>query len=131
MLKYMHRDVPFGNLKALTYFGTIIGHLFEAAHQNQTDRLKDLIALAAVFVDETATEGGSHYVLPWLLTGLDEPPWNDIVARGSGKKSLGAHSKLADSKWVAINQAYLADIEKMTERVDRMNKGVKPKKEDE
>ena len=128
MLRFHQSQVPYGHLKALTYSAMLFGHLWEAIEYEDMERVKALVALGNIFTEQCALEGGSHYTLAWLLTGLEEPPWAEIQARGSTVRGLNPHAKLADPKWVAVQLAYLRDVDLLHERTQKTHKGQKPPK---
>ena len=80
--------------------------------------LKSLVARSAVFVDQAAAEGGGHFALAWLMTGLEEPSWGTIQSRAGHKGAAGMISRLSDPRVVAVNQAYLKEVNMVEDRVN-------------
>ena len=111
MHEFMEKICPLGQYKMLTYTAFLVAELWRLTEENNMEGLRSLAARAAIFVDQTATEGGRSYQLAWLLTGLEEPPFATTEARVARGGVQYAHSRLADPAAVATNLAFLRDMD--------------------
>ena len=72
-----------------------------------------MVALGAIFVDQTAIDHGAHH-LSWLLTGLQ--PVNFTTIRTHVPDGEAVYSPLVDPRWVAANLAYMRDLDYLASR---------------
>ena len=110
---FFERKVPLGSLRGLTYQAFLIARMWELAEANDLEGLKGLVALSAVYVEQTAVDAGRHQ-LGWLLTGLPPPPFHLVSSQRSGEDPFGL---LGDATWMAANLSYLRDIDFLEARV--------------
>ena len=120
--KYFEEQSLMGYSKSLVYFSSLMSELWRVLEaggepDETIKQAKSLVARAAVFIDQTAAEGGSHYELGWLMTGLEQPNWAAIQSRANYRGSGGLVSRLADPRIVAVNQAYLKEQKLVEDRV--------------
>lgn len=121
-LRYHFQDsVPLGNHRTLTHLSFISASMFEAIERNEMERVKMLVGLQAVFLEQAAMDGGALR-LAHLLTCLEEPPFA-ITELHKAVRAEYAHGQLADPRWVATQLAYLKDLEGIS---DRTSKYVRP-----
>lgn len=121
-LWYHFQDsVPLGNHRTLTHLSFISASMFEAIERNEMERVKMLVGLQAVFLEQAAMDGGALR-LAHLLTCLEEPPFA-ITELHKAVRAEYAHGQLADPRWVATQLAYLKDLEGIS---DRTSKYVRP-----
>ena len=111
---YLERRVPLGSFRALTYMGTLLGHMWEAAESGQGHRVHALIAAGMLFVEQAALDRG-RYELAWLFTGLEEPAWHLTTAHTS-RQGGQPFSRFAAPRWMAANMAYLRDLDYLESR---------------
>ena len=82
---HMQETVPLGTLRTLTYVGFQAAAMFESIEQGDLERLKMLVCLQAIFVEQAAYDGGSLRVAH-LLTCMEDPPFHQTeghkVAQG-------------------------------------------------
>ena len=76
--------------------------------------MMNLVALAAVFVEQTAVDNG-RLQLSWLLTGLNQPAFN-LTSQHTQRTSEEPFARLADPRWIAANLAYLKDLDFFEQR---------------
>jgi len=119
MHEFMEKICPLGQYKMLTDTAFLVAELWRLTEENNMEGLRSLAARAAIFVDQTATEGGRSYQLAWLLTGLEEPPFATTEARVARGGVQYAHSRLADPAAVATNRAFLRDMDLVLERTKK------------
>lgn len=119
---YFEKKVPLGNFRMLTYTAFGLAAVWEKLERKELDAAQSLVGLLAVFCEQVALEGGTHYQLGWLLTGLEPPPFSAVAQNKPVGDGL-AHARLADPKWVAANLAYLRDMDLVAERTRRTHKG--------
>ena len=125
-LWYHFQDsVPLGNHRTLTHLSFISAAMFEAIERNEMDRVKMLVGLQAVFLEQAAMDGGALR-LAHLLTCLEEPPFA-ITELHKAVRAEYAHGQLADPRWVATQLAYLKDLEGISDRTSKYAKW-RPKK---
>lgn len=119
---HMQETVPLGTHRTLTYMGFQAAAMFEAAERGEIDRLKMLVALQAVFVEQAAYDSGSLRIAH-LLTCLEDPPFAQTEGHRVAKVDF-AHSQLADPRWLAAQLGYLKDVESLTEKTSKFTKGL-------
>ena len=144
------QDVPFGNYTCLTYFAFLLAKLWEQAEVLRrqlatTDQSGAALqkaevmmlhaTMGCIFAEQVAVEGGARYQLGWLLTGLEEPPWNTTQSHRPRPGAL-PHGKLVEAQWVAAQLAFMKDLDVMQERLRKQGGGGgggggQPKKEEE
>ena len=132
MLKFFEDQSPLGYSKSLTYFSNLVGVMWETLEtgsasssgatpresaEQTLEKIRSLVARSAVFIDQSACEGGNQFQLPWLLTGLEEPNWAAVQARANYRQAAGMISKLADPRGIAVCQAYLKELKLVEDRV--------------
>jgi len=117
MTDHFERNVPLGHTRCLTYFSFLLANLWKRAEEGDMEKLQADLLLAFTFAEQVATEGGSEYMLGWLLTGLEDPPWSTVEQhKPSGRGLANAHARLADPRVVTANLAYVRDMDAMYER---------------
>ena len=102
---HMQETVPLGTHRTLTYMGFQAAAMFEAAERGEIDRLKMLVALQAIFVEQAAYDSGSLRIAH-LLTCLEDPPFAQTESHRVAKVDF-AHSQLSDPRWLAAQLGYL------------------------
>ena len=121
---HMQESVPLGSHRTLTYVGFQAAAMYEAIERGEWDRVKMLVALQAVFVEQAAYDGGALR-LGHLLTGLEDPPFAQTELHRVPKTDL-PHGQLSDPRWLTAALGYLKDIESMGEKANRFTRGVNP-----
>ena len=118
MLRYFETRVPFGQFKCLSYFGTLLACMWEAAENQRYDDVKSILARGLVFTEQVATEGGNSYHLGRSLTGLQEPNWGLLQSlKHAPAGPYGhVHARLADPRWVSASLAHFRDLDLMNQR---------------
>ena len=119
---HMQETVPLGTHRTLTYMGFQAAAMFEAAERGEIDRLKMLVALQAIFVEQAAYDSGSLRIAH-LLTCLEDPPFAQTESHRVAKVDF-AHSQLSDPRWLAAQLGYLKDVESLTEKTSKFTKGL-------
>jgi len=124
LLTFFEEQSPLGYSKTLTYFAYLLSAMWEALETQQSAEekvtaMQNLVARSAVFVDQSASEGGNQYQLAWLLTGLEELNWAAVQARANYRHQVGLISRLADPRAVAVNQAYLRELKTVEDRLQQ------------
>ena len=114
MVRFFERCVPLGQQKGLTYFAMLISMMWECLERQDHKRLEGLVALSAVYVEQTALEGGKHQ-LGWLLTGLDQPMFN-LTTQNTTRNQAEPFGQLLDPSWMQANLAYLKDLDYFNNR---------------
>lgn len=107
-------QVPLGSHKTLTYMAFMAAAMYEAMERGDMPRLSMLVALQAIFAEQASYDGGSLR-MAHLLTMLEDPPFQQTEMHRTSKMEF-AHSQLADPRWIAINLAYLKDLEGISEK---------------
>ena len=75
------------------------------------------LLLGLIFAEQVAVQGGGEYMLGWLLTGLEDPPWATIEHhKPAGRGLATAHARLADPRLITPNLAYIRDMDTMYEK---------------
>lgn len=121
---HMQESVPLGSHRTLTYVGFQAAAMYEAIERGEWDRVKMLVALQAVFVEQAAYDGGALR-LGHLLTGLEDPPFAQTELHRVPKTDL-PHGQLSGPRWLTAALGYLKDIESMGEKANRFTRGVNP-----
>ncbi len=124
MRDYFCEVSPLGKMRLLTYFGLMMGTLFDLGEECGEECRKDpafkrlmaKVAMASVFVDQVANEGGTQYLLGWLLTGEEAPPFDSISTRGCDRGNIETYSGLCDPKFMAAALAWVRDVDMIAER---------------
>ena len=119
---HMQETVPLGTHRTLTYMGFQAAVMFEAAERGEIDRLKMLVALQAIFVEQAAYDSGSLRIAH-LLTCLEDPPFAQTEGHRVAKVDF-AHSQLSDPRWLAAQLGYLKDVESLTEKTSKFTRGL-------
>ena len=118
-------QAPLGSHKTLTYMAFMAAAMYEAMERGDMPRLSMLVALQAIFAEQASYDGGSLR-MAHLLTMLEDPPFQQTEMHRTSKMEF-AHSQLADPRWIAINLAYLKDLEGISEKNQKYAKPpVKP-----
>lgn len=102
-------QVPLGSHRTLTYMAFLSSAMFEAMERGQDQRLRMLVCLMAVFVEQAVYDGGS-LKMAHLLTALEDPPFS-MTELHKVARSEFPHAQLADPRWIATNLAFLKDLE--------------------
>lgn len=102
-------QVPLGSHRTLAYMAFLSSAMFEAMERGQGPRLRMLVCLMAVFVEQAVYDGGS-LKMAHLLTTLEDPPFSMTELRKVGRGEF-PHAQLADPRWIATNLAFLKDLE--------------------
>ena len=91
MREFLAEEVPFGNLKTLTFMAFGLATSFDQMRQGKWLEAEDTVAKLLV-ASEQAALGNGDFNLAWLLTHMAEPPWARILMRGQlcGPSSAGA-----------------------------------------
>ena len=117
MTEHFERNVPLGHTKCLTYFSFILANLWRRAEEGDMPGLQADLLLGLTFAEQVAVQGGSEYMLAWLLTGLEDPPWATLEQHRPSNRGLAtAHARLADPRFITANLAYIRDMDTMFER---------------
>ena len=74
---FFERRAPLGTMRGLTYFAFRCVRMWESVERAEIEQLKTLVVLMAIFIEQTAVDGGS-YAMGWLLTGLPQPPFHAV-----------------------------------------------------
>jgi len=96
--------------------------MYEAMERADMPRLSMLVALQAIFEEQASYDGGSLR-MAHLLTMLEDPPFQQTEMHWTSKMEF-AHSQLADPRWIAINLAYLKDLEGISEKNQKYAKSL-------
>ena len=114
MRGFFERKVPLGPMRGLTFFSYIVAKLWEYFEQGRSEDAHTLTALAAIFCEQTAVDGG-RYQTGWLLTGLPQPSFN-LTQANSQRNQEEPYALLADPTWISANLAYLKDMDYFEQR---------------
>jgi hypothetical protein len=114
---HMQETVPLGTHRTLTYVGFQAAAMFEALERGDLSRLKMLVALQAVFVEQSAYDGGALR-LGHLLTCLEDPPFSQTELHRVAKVDF-ANGQLSDPRWLAAQLGYLRDVEVITDKAGK------------
>ena len=79
MREFLAEEVPFGNLKTLTFLAFGLATSFDQMRQGKWLEAEDTVAKLLV-VCEQAALGGGDFSLAWLLTHMAEPQWARLLA---------------------------------------------------
>ena len=124
--QFFEQKVPLGNQKGLTNFSFLIAAMWEQIHCSLArgevvpSRLKAMVALAAVYTEQAALDQGRHQVA-WLLTALDQPPFN-LTSQNTVRNQEEPFGLLCDPSWLAVNLAYLKDLDFLDARQKALSK---------
>ena len=118
MTEHFERNVPLGHAKCLTYFSCILANLWRRAEEGDMPGLQADLLLGLTFAEQVAVQGGSDaYMLAWLPTGLEDPPWATLEQHRPSNRGLAtARARLADPRFITANLAYIHDVDTMFER---------------
>ena len=105
----------------------LVSKMWEHVETDNIEQLKNTVALAAVFCDQAAIDGG-RLQLAWLLTGLNTPAFN-LTTKNTTRLADEPFSLLADPRWVAANLSYLKDMDYFESRQKTLAQGGDPTKE--
>ena len=111
---FFERKVPLGQHRGLTFFSYIVAKLWEYFEQGKTSEAHTLTALAAIFCEQTAVDGG-RYQTGWLLTGLPQPSFN-LTQANTQRNQEEPYALLASPTWISANLAYLKDMDYFEQR---------------
>lgn len=118
---HMQETVPLGTLRTLTYVGFQATAMFESIEQGDLERLKMLVCLQAIFVEQAAYDGGSLRVAH-LLTCMEDPPFHQTEGHKVAKVDF-PHGQLSDPRWLAAQLGYLRDVEVITDKTVKFARG--------
>lgn len=104
------------------YMAFMAAAMYEAMERADMPRLSMLVALQAIFEEQASYDGGSLR-MAHLLTMLEDPPFQQTEMHWTSKMEF-AHSQLADPRWIAINLAYLKDLEGISEKNQKYAKSL-------
>ena len=117
---HTQETVPLGTHRTLTYVGFQSAAIFEAIERGDMARLKMLVALQAVFVEQSAYNGGALR-LGHLLACLEDPPFSQTELHRVAKVDF-AHGQLSDPRWLTAQLGYLNDVEGIADKTGRFAK---------
>jgi len=111
---YFERKVPLGANKGITYFAYLLSKMWEYHELGKPDAAHTLVALGALFCEQTAIDQG-RYQIAWLLTGLPQPAFN-LTSGNIHRNHEEPYALLANPTWVSANLAYLKDMDFFEQR---------------
>ena len=123
---YLHftETVPLGSRKTLTHLAFLTAKMWEHSERGETEHLRALVGLTAVFAEQAAYDSGGLR-LAHLLTCADEPPFAQTELHRAPRTEF-PHAQLAEPRWVATQLAYLRDIEAIQEKSGKYARSPKP-----
>ena len=127
MRDYVEKKIPLGDMRLLTFFGTVLAHMWEVAYVNSDELMLGHVSRALLFVEQSAMDGGKTQ-MGWLLSGWPEPNWA-ITTQNKKRMGVTPFGRLANPSWIAANVAFLKDLDFLENRL--RSTGQKLNKEDE
>ena len=127
MRDYVEKKIPLGDMRLLTFFGTMLAHMWEVAYVNSDELMLGHVSRALLFVEQSAMDGGKTQ-MGWLLSGWPEPNWA-ITTQNKKRMGVTPFGRLANPSWIAANVAFLKDLDFLENRL--RSTGQKLNKEDE
>ena len=127
MRDYVEKKIPLGDMRLLTFFGTMLAHMWEVAYVNADELMLGHVSRALLFVEQSAMDGGKTQ-MGWLLAGWPEPNWA-ITTQNKKRMGVTPFGRLANPSWIAANVAFLKDLDFLENRL--RTTGQKSVKEDE
>ena len=123
---YLHftETVPLGSHKTLMHLAFLTAKMWEHSERGETEHLRALVGLTAVFAEQAAYDSGGLR-LAHLLTCADEPPFAQTELHRAPRTEF-PHAQLAEPRWVATQLAYLRDIEAIQEKSGKYARSPKP-----
>ena len=87
--------------------------------EDKVEELHTLIALSAIFIEQSALDNGKLNV-GWLMTGLQPPPFAML---SQTRHTEEPWASLADPSWVGAQLSYLKDLDYFENRQSNVTKG--------
>lgn len=121
--RYVERRMPLAENKLLTYISFLLADAWSTGYSSGNIELMGAVSKMLVFVEQTCLDSGRTQ-LSWLLTGLQDPPFQILM---SNKKRVGLQpfSRLAAPIWLSANLAYVRDLDTLESKVLAVGKGGK------
>ena len=108
----------------------LLGRLHEVAQHGLRSEVQAEIYRTAIFVEQCALQGGTTYKMAWLLTGLEEPPWDRLSSRKplplDDPQNTYVYSRLADPRLVASCLGHMQDLEKLATSTTKLHRPTRP-----
>jgi len=111
---YFERKVPLGANKGITFFAYLLSKMWEYHELGKHDAAHTLVALGALFCEQTAIDQG-RFQIGWLLTGLPQPAFN-LTSGNLQRNHEEPYALLANPTWVSANLSYLKDMDYFEQR---------------
>ena len=123
MRRYVERRMPLAESRLLTYISFLLADAWSTGYSSGNIELMGAVAKMLVFVEQTCLDSGRTQ-LSWLLTGLQDPPFQILM---SNKKRVGLQpfSRLAAPIWLSANLAYVKDLDTLESKVLAVGKAGK------
>ena len=123
MRRYVERRMPLAESRLLTYISFLLADAWSTGYGSGNIELMGAVSKMLVFVEQTCLDSGRTQ-LSWLLTGLQDPPFQILV---SNKKRVGLQpfSRLAAPIWLSANLAYVKDLDTLESKVLAVGKAGK------
>lgn len=121
--RYVERRMPLAENGLLTYISFLLADAWGIGYSSGNIELMGAVSKMLVFVEQTCLDSGRTQ-LSWLLTGLQDPPFQILM---SNRKRVGLQpfSRLAAPIWLSANLAYVKDLDTLESKVLAVGKGGK------
>lgn len=121
--RYVERRMPLAENRLLTYISFLLADAWGIGYSSGNIELMGAVSKMLVFVEQTCLDSGRTQ-LSWLLTGLQDPPFQILM---SNRKQVGLQpfSRLAAPIWLSANLAYVKDLDTLESKVLAVGKGGK------
>ena len=123
MRRYAERRMPLAENRLLTYVSFLLADAWSTGYSSGNIELMGAVSKMLVFVEQTCLDAGRTQ-LSWLLTGLQDPPFQILM---SNRKRVGLQpfSRLAAPIWLSANLAYVKDLDTLESKVLAVGKAGK------
>lgn len=121
--RYVERRMPLAENRLLTYISFLLADAWGIGYSSGNIELMGAVSKMLVFVEQACLDSGRTQ-LSWLLTGLQDPPFQILM---SNRKRVGLQpfSRLAAPIWLSANLAYVKDLDTLESKVLAVGKGGK------
>lgn len=124
MRKYVERRIPLQEYKLLTQMAFLVADAWATGFDSQNAEMLGALSKMMYFIEQTALDSGRTEV-SWLLTGLQEPPFQILVS-SRRRSNMQQFCRLCSPSWVAANLAFIKDCDYMESRTSAANKQKAP-----
>ena len=126
VLQYLERQGGYRNQRELGLIAWILGRAIDAASQEDMHRVKEVLALLMVSLEQACVDK-NDWTLSFMLCLLEEPPLQMFQERSVMLQHSKPFGPLVPPQWTAVCLSYMKDLEVLsTKKVETTKKPGKP-----